>query len=362
MLDKTINELLKKESITDISFNGTDIYIQDNEIGKYKLNETILETDVLQYIKNLANKNNKEFNVEHPIIDFVYQDYRINANHKSISPYGMTFSLRRGLPNIKIKEETLGPNEMFYLLDVLIKSKCNILISGKTGSGKTELQKYLVKYIKTNEKIIVIEDTLDTQLKKIYKNKDIMSYITNKELETQINFDDLIKSSLRNNPDWILISEVRGSEAYQMIKSALSGHSIITTLHSTDASSNVNRLIHLCKEKYDLDQILLGKMISDIFDIGIHLDYEIKNGINRFIVKIVEYVDYDLKGAKTKTLFERKTIITKKEKQFFYNPYYEYGTISKKLLKKIIDNKMINNKILKFIDGRDLDETLSKTN
>ena len=350
--NEVLSKLFKDKNITDISFNGNDIYIQDNKKGRYKLNEPVNPKDIDDYIKQLTYESNKEFNNEEPILNLDYPGLRVSALHKSISPYGTTASLRISLPELKIKnEEELATKEIFNLLKVCIKSQSNILISGKTGSGKTELQKLLIKYINDTDKIVLIEDTLDTHLKEIYPKKDILSWKINEMTDKKIDFDDLIKASLRNNPDWILISEVRGSEAYSMLKSALSGHHIITTLHSNNSKNNIERLIHLCKEKYDLEQVLLGKMISDIFDLGIHVDYDISDkGIKRFIVDVVEYLGYDESGIKYNTIFKREIKIKKVGNEFEYVPTFFYGKISEKLFQKLLNNKCLNDDIIKFID------------
>lgn len=348
ILDKYFND----PNITDISFNGKKLYVQDNVKGRYAINEEIQPSDVEQYIKQITYQNNRQFNDEQPILDTEFPNLRINAIHKTIAPYGMTASWRSSKPTLKIKnyDSKIAPRAVFSLLEACIKSDSNIIISGKTGSGKTELQKYLVGFIKDNEKIIIMEDTLDTHLKEIYPNKDILSWQINTKLEKQILFDDLIKAGLRNNPDWIIISETRGSEAYSMLKSCLSGHNIITTIHSNDARSNVERIIHMCKEDYNLDQNLLGSMICDNFDIGIHLDHYIDEfGVKRYISQIVEYVSYGNDGTKINPLFTRITNITKRAGRYFYDVNYKYGKMTKRLFNKLANAKALNNEIDKFI-------------
>lgn len=325
--------------------------MQDNEKGRYKADKSVEQLIVDNFLKQLTYESNKEFTFEEPILNLDYKNIRINAIHHSLSPYGTTASFRRSLPELKLKGKVdkLAPKKIFDLLDACIKSKCNILISGKTGSGKTELQKFLVQYIEDSEKIILIEDVLDTHLKEIYPEKDIFNWKVNESIDKPIDFEELIKAGLRNNPTWILISEVRGAESYQMIKSGLSGHNIITTLHSINASSNIERLIHLCKEKYNLDQVLLGKIIADVFDIGIHLDYETSNGIERFIVEIVEYESYSEKGTKVNTLFKKEIKVNKVGKEYVYSPTYFYGKISRKLFNKLVNSKSLMEEIQDFV-------------
>lgn len=349
-----LNELIKNESITDISYNGKDVFIQDNLKGRYKLNKNVDIESIYNYVKQLTYENNEQFNDENPILDTELTNLRVNAVHQSISPYNMTLGLRVSKPNLKIQQydKKIAPMRVFDLLEALIKARCNILISGKTGSGKTEMQKYLVNFINKLDKIVLIEDTMDSHLKELYPEKDILSWKTNHRIDEKIDFDALIKTALRNNPDWILVSETRGSEAYSMLKSCLSGHHIITTLHSTDAKNNVERLIHMCKEKYNLDQSLLGSMICDNFDIGIHLDYDIDElGVKRYISEIVEYIEYSNKGTVVNPIFKRSVKIKKEDTGYKYDVQYEYGKISKKLFNKLAEEKVITDLIDYFIDG-----------
>lgn len=354
--EKNINtffeELLKSDNITDISFNGKDIFVQDNKIGRYKIDHNYSLTDVENYIKQLTYSNNEQFNDENPILDTEYPNLRINAIHKSISPYGITTSLRSSKATLKIDRynKEIAPQELFLFLEACIKAKLNIIISGITGSGKTELQKYLVGYIDNHEKIVMIEDTLDTHIKEIYPNKDIFSWQTNNKIDKNITFDDLIKASLRNNPDWIIISETRGSEAYSMLKSILSGHNIITTIHSNDCKGSIERIVHLCKENNNLDQYLLGNMASDLFDIGIHLNQELtSDGIKRMIVEVVEYCGYNNRGAVINKLFSRSNKVKKEYTNFQYEEEFEYGKVSKKLFDKLARKKVLSENVNIFL-------------
>ena len=362
------NDILKKyfedKNITDISFNGKEIYVQDNVKGRYKIEESVDASDVEKYIKQITYQNNQQFNDEQPILDTEFPNLRINAVHKTLSPYRITASWRSSVPTLKITnyDSKVAPKGVFSLLEACIKSSCNVIISGKTGSGKTEMQKYLVGFIEDNEKIIIMEDTLDTHLKEIYPNKDILSWQINTKLDKPILFNDLIKAGLRNNPDWIIISETRGSEAYSMLKSCLSGHHIITTIHSNNAKSNVERIIHMCKEEYNLDQNLLGNMICDNFDIGIHLDHYIDElGVKRFVSEVVEYVSYGRGGTVINPLFTRTTTITKRNGRFFYDVSYKYGKMTQRLFDKLASAKVLNSEVERFIKEEYYEEREKRT-
>lgn len=354
--------ILQDADVTDINFNGKDLFIQNNKKGRYLFSREIKSSTIENFVRDIVNTLNNQFNTENPIVDCEIVDayseshnkvLRLNAVHESISPYGNTMSIRITQPALRLNEadDKFASEAVFKLLEAMIRGNLNILISGRTGSGKTELQKFLIKNIRDAETIVLIEDTKDTNLKDLYPEKNITSWITNSKIKNPINFDSLIKASLRNNPDWIIISETRGSEAYSMIKSGLSGHKIITTLHSDSAETNVDRLIHMCKEEYDLDQLLLGQMITSVFDVGVHLDYDVTdNGIIRYVCEIVEYKGYDEDGVDVEKIFEVALQPVKKaDGTFTYQKVYKYGKLSEELFSKLAKKKVLTPEISRFI-------------
>ncbi|MBS3199006.1 CpaF/VirB11 family protein [Turicibacter bilis] len=298
-----LEDILSNENVTDISYNGKDIYVQDNTKGRYKYHQTFTEEEVDILINKISNSINRECNASYPVLDAEYPRLRVNATAKTIAPYGRTFSLRSVRPRLAFdpKKVAYTPQEIFDLLGALVQSKANFVVSGITGSGKTELQKWLIGQIPDNQKIITSEDTLEMFLKELFPKKDIMSYRTT----NSFTHTDVVKLALRNNPDWIIIAETRGSEAYSLIKAGQTGHHVITTLHSMSADQSVDRFIHMCKEEYDLDTLLLGKLISNVFSIGIHLEQEVTDqGVQRYISQIVQYENYDQNGVIFSPLYE----------------------------------------------------------
>ena len=147
-----LDKYFSNKNITDISFNGKDVYVQDNTKGRYKISEKVNPEDVEKYIKQITYQNNQQFNDEQPLLDTEFPNLRINAVHKTVSPYGITASWRSSVPTLKITnyDKNIAPSIIFALLKASIKSGANVIISGKTGSGKTEMQKYLVGFIESN--------------------------------------------------------------------------------------------------------------------------------------------------------------------------------------------------------------------
>lgn len=299
--DSFIGQFLKDENITDISYNGEEMRIQNNVKGRYKPEFQPTKEQVYQLGKKIADEMGKEFTNNNPILETEMGYLRVSFIHTEVSPSGCTFSIRVSRPKLAIHSlEKLANKEVARLMEVLIKADQNIIISGKTGAGKTELQKLLVGFIPDNKKITLIEDTMDSHIKELYPEKDINSWRTlmDETREKKITYNDLIKAGLRNNPDWLIVAETRGSEAYDMLECALTDHSIITTLHAKKAEAIPSRLLSMIGQKYNVNEIVLGKDIVNTLKFGVYMTMnETENGIERYIREIVEFTDFTEKGV-----------------------------------------------------------------
>ena len=306
-----LGDFLETDTITDISFNGKTLMIQDNIKGRYKPHEQPSHNEVFSLGRRIADVQGREFNNSDPILDTELAYLRVSFIHQSVSPSGTSFAIRISKPRLAISDLTEMANEdVAKLLDVLIKGEFNTIISGRTGAGKTELQKLLVRSIDHTKKITLIEDTMDSHIKELYPEKDINSWrtLTQSSRENPITYRDLIKAGLRNNPDWLIVAETRGSEAYDMLESALTDHAIITTIHAKGATGIPSRLIFMIGQEYEINESLLGREIADTLKIGIHMAMEeTDEGIVRFIREIVEFTDFNINdGVSYNTLYEVK--------------------------------------------------------
>ncbi|MCM3113657.1 CpaF/VirB11 family protein [Lederbergia lenta] len=283
-----VEEIIKDPSVTDISYNGTELIVNTNN-EKYVFDQEIDENYIIKLVQKFANAVGKEFTPRSPILDASLNNLRINAVHNSISPFGTTMALRSSKAEAVLNEgnfKDFAPEYMLEFFESAIKSRSNIIIAGETGTGKTELQKFLVKDIHFDEKIINMEDTLDSYLKELYPDKDIHSWLTS----PSIGFTDLIKAGLRNNPVWMLVSETRGKEAYEMLQAVLSGHRIITTLHSVDARAIPKRFINMMKIGYSIDEDSVLEDIYNYFQFGVHIEKAQINGkVVRYLSEVIEF-------------------------------------------------------------------------
>lgn len=288
-----IEELMKDESITDIGYNGTELIVESNDAKyKYKGATNITEEYIVRLVQKFANANGKDFTPKNPIFDGKFNNIRINAMHSSVTTSGTTFSLRVVRPKLALTKDnfsTFAPDYIYDFFENVVKLKTNVVISGETGTGKTELQKLLASFVPFKQRIILIEDVAETFLKEMFPDKDIFSWLTTPDTS----ITSLVKASLRNNPRWIIVSETRGQEAYEMIQAVLSGHHIITTLHAINARAIPKRLINMSKMGYEVSEEALEGDIRRYFDFGVHInrvDYD--NKVIRYLSEVVEFNEH----------------------------------------------------------------------
>lgn len=276
--------------VTDISYNGKEIFYLSNIYGRRKYDKTISNEEVYIFLRKLSDYSNVPFSLANPILDLTIDKYRINATFESISKKnkrnGVTFSIRIASEKLKIKDdETFVPSFVLDFLKNALKIRSNILISGPTSSGKTELQKYLLSLLEENTRVVII-DTIN-ELDYEYENKIDTSYLI-LEKNSNCSMNDLLETSLRYNPDYVVIAEARGKEFEYVITSALTGISTITTVHASSVLKTIDRCINMMqignnKTSYDI----LKQTLLSTFDVIIQLNIEFsENGIVRTISEV----------------------------------------------------------------------------
>ena len=304
-LNKSFLGSIDINEYTDITYNGEILYGISRSKKKEKFDVLLSNEEVGDFLIHMANILGKNFNTMNPFLDITFLTYRLSAVHpviaKERSRGVYTFSLRIYKKELVIdpSNDTYCSKEVYHLFNKLIENNISILISGKTGSGKTELQKYLVSYMKDDTRIILIEDEYETFLKELFPNLDVVTWITfNNQDNISKDMRRLIKVALRNNPEWLIISEVRGEEAKELYTSLTTGHPLITTIHSKSAFKSVERLAYLME--IPLDNITLFNDLIDYLNIAVHMEKKIdkEGNVIRYIKEIVEYYIEDEKVYK----------------------------------------------------------------
>ncbi|WP_197023531.1 CpaF/VirB11 family protein [Heyndrickxia ginsengihumi] len=343
--DSFISQYFNDDGITDISFNGTALWLQHNQNGRYLADKQPSIDEVTVLVKQIADIQGKEFNTSQPILDTEIGFLRVNAIHKAASPDGITFALRVSRPKLALTDiSSISSKEVEGLLKVLIMSKSNLIISGKTGAGKTEFQKLLVGFMSEDDKITLIEDTRDSHIKALYPKNDINSWVTllNDSRENKITMEKEIRAALRNNPDWIMVSEVRGEEAAQMFEAAQTDHSIMTTLHVKEAKRIPDRLRELLMRSRSwasLPGVMVGKAITDLIKFGAYMKIEkLEDGsYYRYIKEIVEFTDYTEKGVSCRYLYRKVREVDETGKYYWKETY---DTLSDESIQTMKDQKV----------------------
>jgi pilus assembly protein CpaF len=247
-----LEPLLKDESITDILVNGPHtVFVERKGLLERIPTRFQDERHLLRIIQKIVSAVGRRIDESSPFVDARLADgSRVNAIIAPLAIDGSLLSIRKfsRVPIGMEKLIALGsvPQEMAEVLSALVKSRKNLLISGGTGSGKTTLLNALSSYIDVRERIVTIEDSAELQLQQEHVAR-LETRPANIEGRGEITQRDLVKNALRMRPDRIIIGEVRGGEAFDMLQAMNTGHDgSMTTVHANsprDALSRVEQMI-----------------------------------------------------------------------------------------------------------------------
>ena len=285
---------LDDDNITDISYsNNGQIWLKSLDKGVYRVENPGIDNELIEKIAfQCANIMGKTFNMASPFLDSESSELRMNFVHDSIARNGIAVVFRKTPAKIRLKKEniinekyiTLGIHD--FLIDC-VRGHCNIIVSGETGSGKTELVKYLASHTLENEKIVTIEDTLELHLDKIYPHRDIVAMKTN----NIASYSDVLVTCMRQNPKWILLSEVRSAEAVTAVRNSISsGHNILSTIHADRASSIPYRLYSLLETNIDVNQFM--STIYRYIQLGVHVRARYDKVTGKFLREVCEVSEF----------------------------------------------------------------------
>ena len=329
-----LSEFLEDDDVTDISYsNSGQVWLKTLSKGVYQVERPDINNPFMEKLAfQCANVMGKTFNMAHPFLDSESAELRMNFVHDSIATNGIACLIRKTPAKIRLNKEKLI-NEQYItdqMHDFLIKcvwGHCNIMIAGETGSGKTELVKYLASNTKEDEKIISIEDTLELHLDKIFPHRDIVAMKTN----NIASYSDALVACMRQNPIWILLAEVRSAEAVMAVRNSISsGHHIISTIHADKASSIPMRMYALLEGSQDIEQYLSS--IHRYVQIGIYVKGYYSKALNRFQREIMEICEFYVDDETNRPLSNMLYSKTLDGKVTLHNP-----------TKKLIDYLAIGN-------------------
>jgi len=302
LLDSIIND----DTITEVMINGPEnVFIEQNgrlfKLDKQFESQRRLE-DIIQRIVGLAGR---EVNQANPICDTRLPDgSRVNVVLPPIALCGPTVTIRKfsktPMTIEKLIEYGSITQEIADKLQLLVKAKYNIFISGGTGSGKTTFLNALSNYIPKDERVITIEDSAELQIEGIENLVSLETRNANTSGAGQITIRDLIKSSLRMRPERIIVGEVRGGEALDMLQAMNTGHDgSLSTGHANSTQDMLSRLETMVLQgAAGLPLEAIRQQIASAVDIIIHLSR--LRDKSRKTMEICEVVGYESgKGNET---------------------------------------------------------------
>ncbi|MBQ9975809.1 MAG: CpaF family protein [Clostridia bacterium] len=330
-----LDSIIKDDTITEVMINGPDnIFIEQSgrlfKLDKQFESQRKLE-DVIQRIVGLAGR---EVNQANPICDTRLPDgSRVNVVLPPIALCGPTLTIRKFSKTPMTIERLIAygsiTQEIADVLELLVKAKYNIFIAGGTGSGKTTFLNALSNYIPKDERIITIEDSAELQITGVENLVSLETRNANASGAGQITIRDLIKSSLRMRPERIVVGEVRGGEALDMLQAMNTGHDgSLSTGHANSTEDMLSRLETMVLQgAAGLPLEAIRQQIASAVDIIIHLSR--LRDKSRKTMEITEVVGYE-------------------NGQIILNPLYVFEEDEKSTLEKVsgslnrTKNPMIN--------------------
>ena len=355
---ETFGELLpyiNAENITDINWNGEELWVDDLNKGRYKLDIKLSEKFVNNFSLKIANLMNVNFNKYLPLLEAETDNLRVSIIHEDVAKTGRSISIRKTPAKRRMDRESMIDDgyclaKLDNFMHNAVLAHCNIVVSGLPGVGKTEYVKTLTAYIPANERAITIEDNLEIRYREINPGKDCVAL----KVDDEFTYTDAIKACLRQKPTWILLSEARSVEVKYLLESMSTGTHCFTTIHSEDVRKIPNRIKNMMPSG-ESDK----KVENDIFsfiDIGVLIQSNIQEDgkIKRFISQVALYSTDDITGEhQTIILYEDGRFITEKLPSDIYrkfkmehiiNPFNEFNentnvSVNNAYKKKIEDSE-----------------------
>lgn len=303
-----LQELIEDESVTEIMVNGPDAVFVEREGRLSRWNKAFTSREKLEdVIQQIVGKCNRVVNESMPIVDARLEGgARVNAVVYSVALNGPILTIRR-FPDTPMSMERLIAigsltAECAEFLEKLVKARYSIIIGGGTGSGKTTFLGALSHYIPEDERVITIEDNAELKLQGIPNLVRLEAKSANIEGGVSVTIRDLIKAALRMRPDRIIVGEVRGGEAVDMLQALNTGHDgSLGTAHANSSRDMLSRLETMTLMGVELPLEAIRRQIASGVDILIHLGR--MRDKSRKVLEIAEVCSFENGEIRLQTLY-----------------------------------------------------------
>jgi len=293
---RPIEHLIRDDSVSEIMVNGASrVFIERDGVLEQVPDLTLSEKSLLVAVKNIARRLGDDISEQKPILDSRLPDgSRVAAVIPPCSIHGVTLSIRKfNSRHFTIEDlERIGSLEASLVrqLQTYVETRRNILISGGTGTGKTTLLNALGRFIPGGDRILLIEDTSEIQLEK--PNLVRFEARQGQPGLTPVTIRDLLKASLRHRPDRIILGEIRGGEAFDLLQLLNTGHSgTLSTVHASSATQSLSRFTScVLQSGVELPYRAIKNNIADSLNILIQLE---RRPGKRFVSEVLEIHGYD---------------------------------------------------------------------
>lgn len=306
-----LQELIDDDSVTEIMVNGTEgIFLERNGCLLCWEKKIASKEKLEDMVQQIAGRCNRIVNESVPVADARLSDgSRVSLVLPPVALNGPVITIRRFPKNPihmdRLVELGAVTPEVVAFLKALVKGGYNIFISGGTGSGKTTFLNALSDFIPKEERIITIEDNAELQIQGAENLVRLEARQANTEGKNAVTIRDLIKASLRMRPDRIVVGEVRGEEALDMIQSMNTGHDgSLSTGHANSPRDMLARLETMILMAMELPLSAVRRQIASAVDLIIHLGR--MRDRSRKVMEIVEITGYDGSSGEitARTLFQ----------------------------------------------------------
>mgnify|MGYP000874966359 FL=1 len=278
---------VKDDHITDINYNGTDVWVEDLQKGVYRTDVALTPEFVNQFSVRVSNLVSEQINKFNNVLEAETDTLRISIIHPSVTNTGYSISIRKTPAVMRLTEgmmikENYCSQEILTLLVNCMKTKLNMVFCGTPGAGKTELLKFLTQYIPVSEKVMTIEDNLEIHYKQINPGANCVELKVDDDIFT---YTKAIKTTLRQNPNWVLLSEARSVEVKYLLECFSTGLHGLTTLHTDDTRKIPDRIQNMMQDSYAATR--LENDIYGFINVGVLLRKKvIGDKIRRYIDQI----------------------------------------------------------------------------
>ncbi|NOH53531.1 CpaF family protein [Vibrio coralliilyticus] len=307
-----LQPLIDDALVTDIMVNGhEEVYVE--KLGKLHKTNVVFrsEEQLLNLARRIVSKVGRRIDESSPLVDARLEDgSRVNVMIPPLALDGTYISIRK-FSQDKLSLNQLALNgamsdNMVRLLDIVVRSRLNVLVAGGTGAGKTTLLNAMSFSISPNERIITIEDAAELQLQQPHVVR-AETRPANAEGLVAVSQRELVRNALRMRPDRIILGEVRGDEAFEMMQAMNTGHDgSLSTLHANSPSDALVRIENmLMMAQSTLPLFALRRQVADTIDVIVQVD-RMRDGKRR-VVAITEVIGLEGDQYVTQDLFRFET-------------------------------------------------------